>query len=89
MEDSKEDSQRIDEMSETQFEEWLQRSEEAVAPTSCEDTMAATLTDAMRADTPSDKADAYLRLANLAMAAADNTLGSHGRVTTALTVTLH
>lgn len=79
----------INEMSEQQFEEWLQRSADAIAPVSCEDTMAAALTDAIKAKSASDKVDAYLKLANLAMAAADDTLGCHGRVTTALTVTLH
>lgn len=73
---------------ETQFGEWLQRATEAIRP-SCEEQMALTLSDAMRAEKPSEKVELYAKLANLAMHAVDTTLGAQGCVTTAVTLKLH
>ncbi|MBK4735970.1 hypothetical protein [Noviherbaspirillum pedocola] len=79
----------LNEMSPDQFEEWLQRTSEATNSLTCEEEMAKTLADAMRADKASEKVELFVKLANQAMQAADTTLGAQGRVTTAIGLTLH
>lgn len=75
-------------MSDDDFVTWLQVAGDAARP-SCEEEMASILSDAMRTDRASEKVELYAKLANLAMHAADTTLGAQGRVRTAITLTLH
>lgn len=78
----------LGDMAEDDFSAWLQSATEAMRP-SCEEEMASILSDAMRTDRASEKVELYAKLANLAMHAADTTLGAQGRVRTAITLTLH
>lgn len=79
----------LGDMSEEDFGAWIQQAAGEVARPSCEEEMASILSDAMRTDRASEKVELYAKLANLAMHAADTTLGAQGRVRTAITLTLH
>lgn len=78
----------LGDLSDDDFGAWLQSEAESLRP-SCEEEMASILSDAMRTEKVSEKVELYAKLANLAMDAADTTLGAQGRVRTAITLTLH